>query len=126
LSPVRYGNFAAWAGLIIAALWVVYRTVDGNTAHWIVMLDCLLLSCGMQGFLYFRRQRLEALRIQKIREKPCSRCGYSLIGNTTGVCPECGEAFRWVCPRCKQPIAADAPQCDKCGCEWDAQDPKSA
>ena len=23
------------------------------------------------------------------------RCGYNLMGNTSGVCPECGEPFEW-------------------------------
>ena len=30
-------------------------------------------------------------RVRKRREKGlCTRCGYSLTGNTSGVCPECG------------------------------------
>ena len=24
----------------------------------------------------------------------CTQCGYSLVGNTSGVCPECGEAIK--------------------------------
>ena len=27
------------------------------------------------------------------REGSCTRCGYSLIGNTSGTCPECGTAI---------------------------------
>jgi hypothetical protein len=28
------------------------------------------------------------------RTKPCPHCGYSLIGNVSGICPECGTEVR--------------------------------
>jgi hypothetical protein len=34
----------------------------------------------------FRRRR----RTMKILQNLCLKCGYSLVGNTSGVCPECG------------------------------------
>jgi hypothetical protein len=32
-----------------------------------------------------QRRRLAAVQL------PCHRCGYSLVGNTSGICPECGS-----------------------------------
>jgi hypothetical protein len=36
----------------------------------------------------YRRQRQP---ISASAQSPCPACGYSLIGNTSGVCPECGK-----------------------------------
>ncbi|HXE54585.1 MAG TPA: hypothetical protein VN541_16300, partial [Tepidisphaeraceae bacterium] len=38
--------------------------------------------------LAWRRHRLRAA--DRARRQCCSTCGYSLLGNTSGVCPECG------------------------------------
>ena len=39
-------------------------------------------------------QKLRRIRIRVVRGRAnlCAACGYSLIGNTSGVCPECGTA----------------------------------
>jgi hypothetical protein len=43
----------------------------------------LLLAAGATALLFWRsRRRYPGY---------CVRCGYSLTGNTSGVCPECGE-----------------------------------
>jgi hypothetical protein len=36
------------------------------------------------------RFRRRWLQIERMVLKECPRCGYSLIGNSSGVCPECG------------------------------------
>ena len=47
--------------------------------YWIVLAPMALLTCC--GWLFPRqRKRLH-----------CDRCGYSLIGNASGICPECGQ-----------------------------------
>jgi hypothetical protein len=49
-----------------------------------------LLALG--AFVWFVIGSVRASRkITKLSGKPkCRRCGYSLIGNTSGTCPECG------------------------------------
>jgi MFS family permease len=37
--------------------------------------------------------------IRRARQGLCMGCGYDLKGNTTGVCPECGEPLGGVCGR---------------------------
>jgi hypothetical protein len=41
----------------------------------------LFLTCFVALSMWLRRRR---------RGDCCNKCGYSLIGNTSGVCPECG------------------------------------
>jgi predicted RNA-binding Zn-ribbon protein involved in translation (DUF1610 family) len=65
-------------------------------------------------------QKRNRTRNEALAKKPCPHCGYFLIGNTSGTCPECGRPFLLVCPACHEQVAADALHCDKCGCEWDA------
>jgi hypothetical protein len=50
----------------------------------------IVVSWGVSiaGLVRHRRQRIEQYRRWTHR---CLRCGYSLIGNTSGVCPECGR-----------------------------------
>jgi hypothetical protein len=39
-------------------------------------------------------RKRRALRAASVRDDPpCSHCGYSLTGNISGVCPECGTAL---------------------------------
>jgi hypothetical protein len=51
-------------------------------------LGWALAACAMApaiaGLRWWRRRHHRPMN-------PCPRCGYSLIGNTSGVCPECGE-----------------------------------
>jgi hypothetical protein len=51
---------------VILPMWIPFLTFGGPTA-----------------FLFWRDRR-------RIPPGHC-RCGYSLTGNTSGVCPECGE-----------------------------------
>jgi hypothetical protein len=114
----RYRKFASWIVLLFVTAWVI-RFVYRGDFDLLKRISNLVFFWGtFYAIAYFYRARQAAIAQKAIKAKPCSRCGYSLIGNTSGVCPECGQAFRWVCPRCKQPIAADAPRCDACGCEW--------
>lgn len=71
--------------LLSAHIWTptYYRSNSGETNISIPYWIPLLLSGG--AFVFFHR---------KARRLPgyCAKCGYSLIGNTSGVCPECGTA----------------------------------
>jgi rubrerythrin len=39
--------------------------------------------------LWMHRRRKQ--RMSAATQSPCPACGYSLVGNTSGVCPECGK-----------------------------------
>ena len=49
------------------------------------------------GFLLCLGHLVQALRVNAILRRRqlgrCMACGYSLIGNTSGVCPECGNVM---------------------------------
>jgi hypothetical protein len=46
-----------------------------------------LLVAIPTGFLFWRDYR-------RIPEGHCQACGYNLTGNTSGICPECGETIK--------------------------------
>ena len=51
------------------------------------------------GALAVPRWGLQRMRSgYRRRRNRCAHCGYSLVGNTTGVCPECGAVVRSVKP----------------------------
>jgi len=55
-------------------------------------------------------------RIRRRRVLPghCTTCGYNLTGNTTGVCPECGDLA--VCASCGYNLANnETAKCPECG-----------
>lgn len=80
--PDWWGSCAvgtAWVRLLpIRPLWVGFT------------LDAVLYSVGWGALIAaigFTR------RYGRIRTCHCASCGYSLTGNTSGVCPECGAAI---------------------------------
>jgi len=40
------------------------------------------------------QQTIKTIHSSRQRRQACRRCGYSLRGNVTGVCPECGANWR--------------------------------
>lgn len=44
------------------------------------------IPVAASGFLFARAERVR----RRVRHKRCDRCGFSLIGNVSGRCPECG------------------------------------
>lgn len=71
LSPARFGSMTIWALIYVRYPWLLP-----------LCLTCVAyLPCVYR--LLHRRHR--------IRTGHCALCGYSLIGNASGRCPECGE-----------------------------------
>lgn len=48
----------------------------------------MLSAVALPTWFLWRRDR------RRIPPGHCEHCGYNLTGNTTGVCPECGQRFR--------------------------------
>jgi hypothetical protein len=46
------------------------------------------------AWLLHRHQKT-ILRRRLLEEALCPKCFYDLTGNVSGICPECGTAFRW-------------------------------
>ena len=53
---------------------------------WILLLG--YLYCGFLGILIWRR------RHRRSRRGLCLNCGYSLTGNVSDACPECGAEVK--------------------------------
>jgi hypothetical protein len=60
--------------------------------HWVsdevvIPFWFIVVTCGFTPIVWLI---LAARCRQRVRSNRCVRCGYSLSGNTSGVCPECG------------------------------------
>jgi hypothetical protein len=81
---------AVAAGLVLGpvavVVWLHYRF------PWIlnVTIPLLLIARVAECALQVRRQRLDRERCRWRWAHRCHDCGYSLTGNLSGVCPECG------------------------------------
>lgn len=63
---------------------------------FIAMIFAFGLAMCVAFFGYVRKGMIEAeveWRL-KMRSRYCVRCGYSLRGNISGICPECGRRFK--------------------------------
>lgn len=66
------------------------RTVWRNGVSYRMSLPLwlMLIAVALPTWFLWRRDR------RRIPPGHCQRCGYNLTGNTTGVCPECGQRLR--------------------------------
>jgi endogenous inhibitor of DNA gyrase (YacG/DUF329 family) len=76
--------------------WAVWDWVHHLPPDWIgsicgVAIVVLIFELPDLRSSYRRRKHQKLLETQ-----PCPTCGYSLTGNSSGVCPECGKRFIWV------------------------------
>ncbi|MCA9221410.1 MAG: hypothetical protein KDA71_13865, partial [Planctomycetales bacterium] len=91
--------FKPFAYVVVYALVVVvpkfYATTSGHFADlWpLSMLACLIAVLLVEYGLHrwaLPQIRAEILDLAWRRSTACAACEYSLIGNTSGRCPECG------------------------------------
>ncbi len=54
---------------------------------WVPLVLLVIYPC-------FALMRGPVLRLRRRRNGLCTRCGYNLTGNTSGICPECAEPRR--------------------------------
>lgn len=74
---------------------IVERYWGVMAPHWATGLPA-----GVLPLIWLRRKRQQRMRI---RCGLCLACGYNLIGNVSGICPECGTAIP-----ASQPLADNA------------------
>jgi len=67
----------------VVALW-------DSAPFWLVVPAISVAIAG--GAFGFVRDRADRRAIRRRQRRQCVACGYSLHGNTSGVCPECGIA----------------------------------
>lgn len=72
-----------FSGFDMIAIPVVWREQNGYYSLSIPLWIPSLLFLAFSAWLYHRAKRRPGLR-------ECGNCGYSLKGNASGVCPECG------------------------------------
>jgi predicted RNA-binding Zn-ribbon protein involved in translation (DUF1610 family) len=90
---VRLAVALTWAlaSLVLFARDCIHHQAD----KWVPIL---VVSVGMAVVLVVvpkLNAHIKEKRRAVMETKPCPTCGYSLIGDTTGVCPECGKRFIW-------------------------------
>jgi len=61
------------------------RAVATSIAWFVPFMIFALAVFGPSAFRWWRD------RHRRIPSGHCQKCGYNLTGNTSGVCPECGE-----------------------------------
>lgn len=71
LNPVRAGTTTYWVQMYVGY-------------PWLVPLCLTCVACLPSVYRLLRRRH-------RIRAGHCASCGYSLIGNASGRCPECGQ-----------------------------------
>lgn len=77
---------------LLAGKYALYFLNDSEPGYWVGFTMCtgvaitFLAASGL--FLNLRR---EGYRRQRASAGLCVACGYNLTGNTSGVCPECGQ-----------------------------------
>jgi len=80
-----------WGSL--AQVQLVPHVVPERGSRWIcrAALPALLLVAGAYPLFWISRRTFSVLRKRRReRRGRCLSCGYSLTGNTSGICPECG------------------------------------
>ena len=65
-----------------------WRTIWLRIPLWMPAIVLLLYPSGLFGSACYRHHRYVSRR----RHRRCLRCGYSLVGNSSGRCPECGTS----------------------------------
>lgn len=82
LAPAR-----AWANAPLVDLATWYPRIQLHAVmSWIELPLWLVLSASVLATTWLWRP-------SRSRKKGCVECGYSLTGNVSGVCPECGTAI---------------------------------
>ncbi len=82
--------------LITDATWAGYMSYDSG--QWLLLVGRTDANGFLLPLIYpFAAVALPTLLVWRLWSKPIKpghcRCGYDLTGNTSGVCPECGQPF---------------------------------
>ena len=95
LTVLRLG-IALCAGSIVCALGMLYWVLPGNTCPFgfvgaLIVVYGPIAAAGLGltlliAFVNVRRQ-------WRWKQHLCIKCGYNLVGNVSGMCPECGTTI---------------------------------
>jgi len=76
---------------------IQHRSVSGDLGdYWGVVIWALVTLCALVVWGNSRRNaRITRAQQQgRVQREECRGCGYSLHGNVSGICPECGMVAR--------------------------------
>lgn len=83
-----------WALIIAAASAVIgpryFHTTNYNGRGFAILLG-IIFGLPVFFIVMWRKKRREARVEFRRKNGICVNCGYDLRGNTTGICPECGQ-----------------------------------
>lgn len=90
----RIADKVSFPGSIV--IWIVpgWPTKEGSSSEfsaYMVATAVIYASGGALVAWYFRKRSTSS----HSGAPRCEKCGYSLIGNRSGVCPECGRVIHW-------------------------------
>lgn len=115
LSELEYGAEASdpntyfeWAGFFV---WHYHHPSDPSPTRVAVVVPCwffLMLLLIIPGTRLFLSLRARSCRRRRLKAGLCWRCGYSLTGNHSGICPECGAQTSGLDVACGQSSAPNA------------------
>jgi hypothetical protein len=94
LRLFRYARILALVGMTGAACtYVADALLGGRLISQQFMLLPILAFGLVLGIFVFPSVERKLVRQQRAAAGLCTKCGYNLTGNTSGVCPECGGAL---------------------------------
>jgi hypothetical protein len=65
----------------------------------LITLFAIAMGVVFLGYVRTGMVEAEAQWRNEMRNRFCVRCGYSLLGNVSGICPECRKRFKQGEPR---------------------------
>jgi hypothetical protein len=76
-------------GWLFASAKLAERWATGDFGWWAILVAVISLVSWVGTVTALAKRKTTTLRR---KHGQCLGCGYSLTGNTSGVCPECGTA----------------------------------
>lgn len=97
LSVVVVALIVALIGVLLAALFGG-MLLDAMGVHLnpVLTVIALLMPAAVLAFIAARSEMRMRNRGRHEEFPTCSRCGYNLTGNRSGLCPECGAKLKSV------------------------------
>jgi len=101
ISAVAAG-FLSVPVLFVAAIRLLWFSRRSAMPFVVALCALFAYSCTAQALSRRWWRKYDDLRSDR---ELCPKCGYNLMGNASGICPECGSSVGWI-PAANLPPAA--------------------